>query len=291
MIRRLYDILFIFFIIAGSLSSFAQCITEAGEDKYICKNSGVGDTVLNADVVSGTSPYTYGWDARYDTGYEILTASDFLDDTTLLRPTVVSSDLGNKESVRFYLTVNDNAGNTCTDSMQVTFSEFGYLLGECREYIYSGDSVELHHLIFGGIAPYRYAWSPDYNITDTTVANPEVWPETDTTYSLTLTDSVGCITGSSCKIFVNTVPIHPPRAAEEIRIFPNPVSDASVLKIFKGYNVREVRLYDDEGQLIWKEANPNGNIPIGKTIRKAGTYFLKIIDNKGAVTSKKLIRL
>ncbi len=60
-----------------------------------------------------------------------------------------------------------------------------------------GYSVQL--VADGGV---NYLWSPNYNISDTTIFNPFVWPIKDTVYSVYVFDKYGCVDTATVKIFV-----------------------------------------------------------------------------------------
>lgn len=53
-----------------------------------------------------------------------------------------------------------------------------------------------------------YSWTPEYNITNPNIANPNVFPDTTTTYYLTVTDGItGCTQTDSVLVVVNRLPI------------------------------------------------------------------------------------
>ena len=54
---------------------------------------------------------------------------------------------------------------------------------------------------------YSYLWSPNYNISNDTIASPQFYPETTTVYSLEVTNSYGCTYIDSFTLFVDTVDI------------------------------------------------------------------------------------
>jgi len=72
-----------------------------------------------------------------------------------------------------------------------------------------GDTSCLTATPAGGLGPYTYQWSPNTTISDINIANPCVWPITNTTYIVTITDQTsGCSATASVLITVN--PQQPP---------------------------------------------------------------------------------
>lgn len=56
-----------------------------------------------------------------------------------------------------------------------------------------------------GVPPYTYAWTPTTGLDNPTSPNPVATPLVTTTYTLTITDSVGCMNSGSVTIGVNPV--------------------------------------------------------------------------------------
>ena len=69
----------------------------------------------------------------------------------------------------------------------------------------NGDITQLTVTPTGGDAPYTYSWSPNTEISSTTIANPTAWPSSTTTYCVTVTDKNHC-TATSCVV----VTVSPP---------------------------------------------------------------------------------
>ena len=67
--------------------------------------------------------------------------------------------------------------------------------------ICQNDSIEINPQINNSI--YTYLWSPNYNITNNTIATSVFSPDTTTLYSLEITNSYGCSVSDSLTIFVN----------------------------------------------------------------------------------------
>jgi gliding motility-associated-like protein len=57
----------------------------------------------------------------------------------------------------------------------------------------------------GGTSPYTYSWSPNLNISSTTVANPTVFPTAPTWYFVTVHDAAGNVSYDSVGVDINPV--------------------------------------------------------------------------------------
>ncbi len=289
--------IFIVIIFTNSKLSYSQCIVDAGEDKYVCVDKcGIVDTTeLNGSITSGIPPYAYKWEANYAIGLQTLTASSFLDDTTKLNPLIVNEGLSvsSGEPLIFNLTVTDNFGNTCSDSTKVVFSHFGCLPDLRERIINLGDSVQIYSYVGNGIPPLNFKWYPNYNISDTTINDPVVWPNTTTVYNVIVTDSIGCINTflTDWTIYVNSTSINKVKNTSCFRISSNPILIESVLDINKAYYNNELRIYDIKGKLVWRKKMIIGSIPIGEIIKQSGTYLIVFLDKKGIIASEKLLKL
>lgn len=65
-----------------------------------------------------------------------------------------------------------------------------------------GDAIP----VTGGLGPYVYSWSPTTNLSNPNIANPTASPTTTTVYTLTVTDSRGCVTTDAMTLTVNPGP-------------------------------------------------------------------------------------
>ena len=77
---------------------------------------------------------------------------------------------------------------------------FNYELNDTT--ICQNDSVQINSLAIAN--SYTYLWSPNYNITDNTIASPYFFPDTTTVYSLAITNSYGCTYIDSFIVNVDT---------------------------------------------------------------------------------------
>ena len=145
-------------------------------------------------------PYTYAWSAEYEGITRIFTASWMLEDTTVSNPIFKKGAI--PDSVILYLTVIDANDSIAVDSAEVRLSRYVSCLAECRHNINLGDSAQLWHCVFGGIPPYKFAWTPTASLSDSSSESPWAKPLSNTTYELIITDSIGCQTSSFCMVFL-----------------------------------------------------------------------------------------
>ncbi|MEW6772766.1 MAG: gliding motility-associated C-terminal domain-containing protein [Bacteroidota bacterium] len=142
-----------------------------------------------------------------------------------------------------------------------------------------GFTVQLNAM--GG---YFYAWSPNYNISDTTIHNPSVWPTKDTSYMVYVVDKYGCTDVDTVRIFVqkdyklviaNTLTPNGDNFNDffwigMIEYYPNNeviVFNRYGQEIFKGNN------YDNK-KVFWDGTYQGNKVPDG-----AYYYVIKFKDN------------
>ena len=116
-------------------------------------------------------------------------------DTVVARP---------KSSTLYYATVNNSFNCLSVDSTLITvYSPFKATALINPVYLCFKDSVKISILPPGK----KIVWSPTNNISNSTNYNPFVSPPTSTTYTATLTDSVGCFTdATTVDIIIKSLP-------------------------------------------------------------------------------------
>jgi gliding motility-associated-like protein len=116
-------------------------------------------------------------------------------DTVVARPT---------SSTLYFATVNNSFNCPTIDSTLITvYSPFNAKALVNPIYLCDKDSVKLLVVPPGK----KIIWSPSSNISNTIIYNPFVSPPTNTTYTATLTDSVGCFTDTaSVTIIIKSLP-------------------------------------------------------------------------------------
>ena len=171
---------FFFFTFALGESCFSQLNVKLGKDTTYCVGLHPDTMYLpqNITISGGKEPYTFAWECKEPKGlYEFYTASDFLNDTTILTPYFVNSHNPGKW-ILLTLHVTDSENNYVKDSIRIRFSTFRYLPGYSVIEAEKGDSVLFNRSsVGGGIEPLRFHWQPTIGLT-----NPHTlitWCKTD----------------------------------------------------------------------------------------------------------------
>lgn len=292
--------LFLFFVIILAPSFVcAQCTADAGEDKIICVGLfGVDTTQIGGNLaVGGTPPYTYTWQVNHSLTVGGSTfsssASDFLDDSTLAQPKIVSQATAENESIAFVLTVSDFSGAVCRDTVNIRFSSFIYGLSYVSYSITQGDSVWLDHgsNISGGIPPYTYLWTPNHGLSDSLSLSFWAKPDSTVNYSLWLTDSAGCraFDADYYRITVGYLGETDLESGTGFNVYPNPAGD--YLHIENPYTeIGFVRMLDMQGRVM------RDSIPIPRMALAsldladltAGMYLLELSLSSGKTFTRKI---
>lgn len=152
-------------------------IVDAGLDQRICVN----DTVQL--VATGASIYSWS-------------PGDSLSDSTVSSPFAYPI-----VSTTYIVEGTYNYGCSNTDNVTVFVNQSPTITTSPNVQVCVGDSIEIS--AFGGSA---YAWSPNVNITDTTIGNPTVFPTVTTTYFVSGFDTIGCGSQGQVTVTVNQLP-------------------------------------------------------------------------------------
>ncbi|MCT4582713.1 MAG: gliding motility-associated C-terminal domain-containing protein [Flavobacteriales bacterium] len=152
-------------------------IVNAGSDQRICVNDTVQLTATGASL--------YLW-----------TPGDSLSDSTTSSPFAFPI-----VTTTYVVEGTYNYGCSNTDTVTVFVNQSPTISTSPTVQICVGDSVEIS--ASGGDA---YAWSPNVNISDTTIANPVVYPTVTTTYLVAGFDTIGCGSQGQVTVVVNSLP-------------------------------------------------------------------------------------
>lgn len=225
--------------------TYGQCNADAGSDKIVCVGMNGIDTIQiggNPTATGGTPPYTYTWEGSYTFPYGpysyTITASDFLNDTTIANPLVVYQSIDFADSIEFLLTVRDATGSVCNDSVIIHYS---MLMMTNQVFIFDiqqGDSIYLNHgtNAWSTFPTTEYLWRPNNGLNDSTSLSFWAKPDYTTDYYVTITDSAGCEFQAPDYYYIHVIPVSTTEIEkEENRIFviPNPANESIQLTINK----------------------------------------------------------
>ena len=174
--KKLLFISLLFLISAHYIN--AQLICDAGNDTILCYYDTTMQLTLGGQPTAsgGSGNYTYTWEAFFSIGTLTWTASDALNDTTIANPILENAF---PDSGIYFLTVVDDSGNTCSDSVIVAISDIISDLSAYTYWFQPGDSLQICGGLFSNIAPVTPEWYPNEYIKDTTVYCTYVYPEED----------------------------------------------------------------------------------------------------------------
>ncbi len=269
------------------LNANGQLVVDAGTDTILCDANTLGYVLGgNPTALGGSPPYTYKWSCEYVHRVGVFYASSFLDDTSTANPVIKSGF----DTLNFRLQVAGENDAIGTDSVTLIHSSYVYCLGDCMEYIDEGDSVKLYHCVMGGIQPFSYSWEPQESLSDPNIPGPWAKPSITTRYVLTIIDSAGCSTTSSCK--VNVLPTSNNQSLSSdhvVRIHPNPTTGMITIKIGDtGLGTITISALNGEILLSKVIADPTHQVNLSP-FRK-GIYFITVRSQE-FVTTRKVIKL
>jgi hypothetical protein len=162
-----------------------QPVLNAGQDVEIC----IGQSVLlTVNATNGTTPYTYTWpNPPGGTG--------------------TSKSVSPTTTTTYVVTVTDAKGCTATDDVRVTVSPNPSITANANS-ICSGNTLSVTSTPTGGTSPYQYSWTGPNGFTATTqnISRPNATSSMAGTYSVTVTDSKGCVATASTNATVTPGP-------------------------------------------------------------------------------------
>jgi hypothetical protein len=172
----------------------ATLTVDAGPDVAGC--SGIAATIgKDATLIAtgGTPPYTCVWSP---------------DDGTLSDINICNPVANPATSTLYTVTVEDSLGVTGDDSVQVTVDPKLIVNAGVDNYTCDNwnSSVQIGGFpaASGGTAPFDYQWTPNQDLSSDTVPNPLCSARTDTTYTLSVVDDLGC--SETDDVFVTYAP-------------------------------------------------------------------------------------
>ncbi len=156
-----------------------------------------GDTVSVGGAptgTGGTGTLTYTWFPNIS-----------IDNNSFSNPNIWPSN-----SATYFVQVQDANMCTANDTIQITVNPNPLAdAGNASETICEGDTIFIggSPAGSGGSGTLNYSWSPVFDISEDTVANPNVFPNSNTTYILTVSDLNNCEATDSVVISIGTNPL------------------------------------------------------------------------------------
>lgn len=149
----------------------------AGPDTTLCAGSNV--------QLTGSGGISYQWSPA----------------TGLNNPNIANPIASPLVSTNYVLTVTAANGCTDTDVAAINISQVNASAGNDQQ-VCLGSSVQLN-----GSGGGTYQWSPATGLSNPNIANPTASPATTTTYTLTVTNSFGCVGTDQVTVQVNPIPV------------------------------------------------------------------------------------
>ena len=162
----------------------------AGNDTSIAAGNSIN---LDAAVSGGSGNYSYLWSPD----------SLVLSSTSKNTQTVALS----KTSILTFETNDNNNGCSAIDYLAVNI--IGGLVTanptSSKNNICAGDSIQLFANAGGATGNYTYNWSPGYLFNDSTIANPKIYPTTNTVFTVEVSEG-GSSTTENISIVAKSLP-------------------------------------------------------------------------------------
>lgn len=183
-----------------------------------------------------------------------------------------------QQSVTYTLSGTNAAGCEISDSITITvqqlqvnalFSDTAIVPGESIELGVVVDSVDLTN-------PIQFSWTPETFLSNPTIENPIATPPGNVIYTLTAT-SGDCSDTTTTSIFVDIV-FNMPNAFS-----PNNdgINDVFYPENLAGGTVREFRIYNQWGQMIYNDPSQGWNGFYNGVLQSPGLYFYYIRISNG----------
>ncbi len=272
-----------------SSESNSQCEIELLDFLYLCDDAVFPTTLDSAISVSGgAEPYTYYWNCFYEFfpgSQTTFDEFDFLDDPTEQFPNLLGSISG--DTLVFTLTVTDNGGIICSESISVITSAWLIIMEGCDYVnISSGGSASLCSPNTPTLQPANYQWSPTDYLDDPNLANPIASPPSDMTYCVEITDAIGC-QANTC-IDVNVGVGVNEYTASSFHLFPNPSNE--MLTLQSHLAICKVEISDLTGRIFFTTLPNATHIKLNIESLSTGCYFLTATTEKGIIETFKFLK-
>lgn len=172
--------LIVFFLLLSSENTFSQIAADAGLDQIICN----GQSVVLGGNPTGPSGTSFQW-----------SNSSTLDSSTAANPTASPSI-----TTTYTVTVSDINGRSSTDDVKVTVNTPVDAEAGDDKTICWGESIRIG--VPSSASVFSYSWNDTSSLDSSNISNPLAFPQSSTTYVLTLTDSNNCVDVDSVRVSI-----------------------------------------------------------------------------------------
>ncbi|GIV33020.1 MAG: hypothetical protein KatS3mg031_0555 [Chitinophagales bacterium] len=241
----------------------AALVVHATASNITCRNA--NDGAITLLVSGGTAPYSYTWSNGSS-----------------------AKDQNNLSAGNYGVTVTDAKGCTATASAVITEPDALTLTtSSTPASSASAQDGTASVTPSGGTPPYSYQWN-----TSPVQTTPTASGLAPGNYSVTVTDSNGCIAFASVAVTVITA-IHQPALQASITLFPNPVADRLFIEAqWPETGSLYIELVDLTGMVVLGNAFA-GTKHISTSLQVGalapGVYFLRVIGTNTSLVQKVII--
>lgn len=194
-----------------------------------------------------------------------------------------SAGISHLDTGTYGITATDAHGCSITDSVTITEPpKAPYAVAGVDTLIWKYDTIQLN-----GFLGAEYSWTPNFNLSCINCSNPYAWPDTNVTYYLTITDTIGCLTYDSVRIFVRDKPLL-------LFFIPNVITpngdgfnDVWYIKDLEDYPDNSVRIVNRWGDEVFEQApyqNKWGGTWRGQNLPGGTYYYILLVNNNGQQT-------
>jgi len=194
-----------------------------------------------------------------------------------------TQSINHLDSGTYVYVVTDANGCTTSDSVHISQPPRApYAVAGVDTIIWKTDTIQLD-----GFLGAHYSWAPNFNLSCTDCSNPYAWPDTNVTYYLTITDTIGCLTYDSVRVFVRDKPF-------PLFFIPNVITpngdgfnDVWYIRDLEGYPDNTMRIVNRWGDEVLEQSPYQNNWAgtyKGEKLPGGTYYYILVIHDNGKDT-------